>query len=157
MYRGVCSRKYTIPPPTKTGANKREPPPLFARLLDGPTSQHFNNAAIAKFTIILLRRHLHAPHKSSPILSSFVPSPLDLLFVGRRSTVELFTRESISRENNYRTFYAERMNNAWRINNKQYNYLVIFKKNKFFLSLFLRYVFNIFRLFYIAKMKFYYI
>lgn len=80
---GVCSRKYTTPPPTKTGANKRELPPLFARLLDGPTSRHFNNAAIAKFTIILLRRHLHAPHKSSPILSSFVPSPPDLLFVGR--------------------------------------------------------------------------
>lgn len=89
------------PMPTKTGANKREPPPLFARLLNGPTSLHFNNAAIAKFTIILLRRHLHAPHKSSPILFSFVPSPPDLPFVERRSAAELFTRKPIPCENNY--------------------------------------------------------
>lgn len=94
VYRGVCLREYTIPLPrcragAKTGANKRAAPPLFARLLDGPTSWHFNNAAIAKFTIILLRRHLHAPHKSSPILSSFAPSPSDLPSAERRNAPRL--------------------------------------------------------------------
>ena len=101
VYRGVCLAKIYDPPADEDGgANKPEPPPLFARLLDGPTSRHFNNAAIAKFTIILLCRHLHAPHKSSPILSSFARSPQYLPFVGR-SAVELFTREPIFRENKY--------------------------------------------------------